>query len=49
MTKHSVIIQEIVEIQSTFGQNSKNFQQNGLLGNRLENAKKLEKLGLEKL
>ena len=43
------MIQRIVEIWFTLGHKPKSFQQNGLLGNRLENPKKPEKLGLEEL
>ena len=49
MTRYSIIIQNNIEIQSILGPRLKNFQQNGLLENKLKNPKKPESLGLEEL
>ena len=49
MTRHSMMIQGIVEIQSAFGQRPRSSQQNGLLGNKSGNSERPEKLGLEEL
>ena len=43
------MIQEIVGTWSALRQKPRSSQQNGLLGNRLRNSKRPEKLGLEEL
>ena len=47
--RHSVMIQGIDGTQSALKQRPKSSQQNGLLGNRLRNFKRPEKLNLEEL
>ena len=44
-----MIIQRIVETRFALEQRPRSFQQNGLLGNRLRNFKRPEKLGLRRV